>query len=738
MDEDPMSKTHRIRSGLLYVALDANNGCLLGENEHYAFLQREHAPILALLDGKRSDDEIAEELATTIGRAETYYHLMQLKAQALIVEKKSQTEQHIEALWHGAGFSPSQVDQLRHSHRFTVKSNIEMLRETVETVLEELGLLACGDDATRNIVIAPCHDYLCPSVERTVMNALAEECLCVPMKLTGKSIWFGPMLSSKGKPCWRCLTDQLLRNRPVETYLLKQGIGRDQIVAAPSDVASWTIMSSAYFGILELAHTLLVPECLALENHVITLNHRPASVQRHRIRTRPQCAQCGDPSLVQERYTRPIFIDGDKHPISKHGGYRVVTASKTFDNNQHLVDPITGIVAKLGTLERRSHVLRPVFGAAYFKHPASNTVTPDESFVHVAYGKGDTFEQARASALCEAVERVTAIYQGDEPVIRGTYASLQPDAVDPRLLQNFSDKQYEDRQPGNELIDKNFVPLPFKEDLEISWTPAWSLTHNRQRLLPTAYCFSHVPVEPKELVCGHNPNGHAAGNCLEEAILQGFLELVERDAVAIWWYNRIKRPKVDIHSFDDPYLVKVQEHYRALGWEPWILNVTHDLGIPCVVSMARNIHNHNYIIGMGCHLDPRIAIQRAVTEMHQVFDPSGKEPPLWNESEIEQPDFLKPSDAIQYASDFQMPEDATLGACIHGCVEKLRQAGLEMLVLDYTRPDVGIATAKVIVPTLRHFWRRVGPGRLYDVPVKLGWLEKPLEEDALNPKSLVV
>jgi len=39
----------------------------------------------------------------------------------------------------------------------------------------------------------------------------------------------------------------------------------------------------------------------------------------------------------------------------------------------------------------------------------------------------------------------------------------------------------------------------------------------------------------------------------------------------------------------------------------------------------------------------------------------------------------------------------------------------------------------VIVPGLRHFYRRYGPGRLYDVPVKLGWLERPLAESELTP-----
>jgi ribosomal protein S12 methylthiotransferase accessory factor len=34
---------------------------------------------------------------------------------------------------------------------------------------------------------------------------------------------------------------------------------------------------------------------------------------------------------------------------------------------------------------------------------------------------------------------------------------------------------------------------------------------------------------------------------------------------------------------------------------------------------------------------------------------------------------------------------------------------------------------------LRHFYRRFAPGRLYDVPVKLGWLDRPVRESDLNP-----
>ena len=54
-------------------------------------------------------------------------------------------------------------------------------------------------------------------------------------------------------------------------------------------------------------------------------------------------------------------------------------------------------------------------------------------------------------------------------------------------------------------------------------------------------------------------------------------------------------------------------------------------------------------------------------------------------------------------------------------------------MLDQTRPDVGFPTVKVIAPGLRHFWARYAPGRLYDVPVRLGWLDRPTAEDELNP-----
>ena len=70
---------------------------------------------------------------------------------------------------------------------------------------------------------------------------------------------------------------------------------------------------------------------------------------------------------------------------------------------------------------------------------------------------------------------------------------------------------------------------------------------------------------------------------------------------------------------------------------------------------------------------------------------------------------------------------------VAACVEAVRRAGLDFLVLDQTRPDIGVPVARVIVPGMRHFYRRFAPGRLYDVPVKLGLRDRPTPESELNP-----
>jgi ribosomal protein S12 methylthiotransferase accessory factor len=69
-------------------------------------------------------------------------------------------------------------------------------------------------------------------------------------------------------------------------------------------------------------------------------------------------------------------------------------------------------------------------------------------------------------------------------------------------------------------------------------------------------------------------------------------------------------------------------------------------------------------------------------------------------------------------------------------VEVLRRAGLEVIVLDQSRPELELSVVKVMVPGLRHFWRRLGPGRLWEVPAALARTPRAAGEDSINPLSV--
>jgi thiazole/oxazole-forming peptide maturase SagD family component len=187
----------------------------------------------------------------------------------------------------------------------------------------------------------------------------------------------------------------------------------------------------------------------------------------------------------------------------------------------------------------------------------------------------------------------------------------------------------------------------------------------------------------------------------------------------------------------------------------WVLDITADLSIPTFACVSRRTDKavEDVIVGFGSHLDPQVALLRAITEVNQFLpcvsasNPDGSTRYLfpdqgarewWQTSTVENQPYLVPDATVPAKTAVDYPQLASddLMDDVNTCAKIAQRHDLEMLVLDQTRPDIGLSVVKVIVPGLRHFWRRLGPGRLYDVPVKLGWLEKPLREDQLNSQSV--
>jgi ribosomal protein S12 methylthiotransferase accessory factor len=247
-------------------------------------------------------------------------------------------------------------------------------------------------------------------------------------------------------------------------------------------------------------------------------------------------------------------------------------------------------------------------------------------------------------------------------------------------------------------------------------------------------------------------NGNAAGSSVEDAILHGFLELVERDAVALWWYNRTSQPAVCLGSFEDAWIDRLSGSYRTLGREVWVLDVTSDLGIPVMAAISRRTDKaaEDIMFGFGAHFDPRIAARRALTELGQLLpavagvqaDGSGyglEDPHLvswWTRATVGNQPYLSPGagQPVRIAADYGYIPRGYLD--LDGVCTAARGAGLDILVLDQTRPDIKMPVVKVVVPGLRHFWPRFAPGRLFDVPVQLGRLTRPTGYSELNPIPL--
>jgi ribosomal protein S12 methylthiotransferase accessory factor len=359
-------------------------------------------------------------------------------------------------------------------------------------------------------------------------------------------------------------------------------------------------------------------------------------------------------------------------------------------------------------------------------------------------GKGMSPQQARTSALCEALERYSGVFRGDETRKKATLGRLGERAIHPNRFMNFSPNQYREREEWNSRHSEyDWVPQPFDEEREIEWTPVFSLTEKRIKHVPTAYCYYGYELVPDHQFCRADSNGNAAGNSLEEAILHGFLELVERDAAAMWWYNRVSRPAVNLTSFAHPYIRALSDHYGKLGRSVWVLDITSDFNIPVFVAVSRTKRSakEDFILGMGAHFDPLIAATRALTEMNQFLPGllAGRRGQVMEARGLDMT-FLGPDprQPLREAGDFPARATDDFRDDVMNCIALAEQRGLEMLVLDQTRSDVGLHVAKVLAPGMRQFWARFGEGRLYDVPVEMGWLKKRLTEQQLNPVRFFV
>jgi oxazoline/thiazoline synthase len=633
----------------------------------------------------------------------------------------------------------------------TAEKNLQKCRVRIESIdvqgakelcaaLGELGVRVVKRSGDLTVTLV--NDYLEGRLAELNRKHLSDHSRWLLVQPSGIFPLVGPVFTPGKSACWRCLADRMARNREIKALLDR----RQARSVAVSPLARRALgQTSIQLAAVEIAKAIATNFRSELSDHVVSLDLLGSTIMKHYVRARPQCPSCGRKKLRDARRApEPVTLSAGGKVVMTSGGYRSVSSSGTVARFRKHVSPLTGVVSRLERIEADLPLNTNYLATHNFAGPSESVNELRAGLGGGSFGKGSTAEQGEASALMEAIERYSGIYQGDEIRVTRRFTDFAPgDAILPNDVLLFSEAQYRRSQLPPTHHDEMPTPAPFDPSAEIEWSPVWSLRDERFKYFPTSLLYFFYRGGPN----GHihaDSNGCAAGNTLEEAIVQGFLELVERDSYAIWWYNRLQRAEVDLSQFDDPYVRDLRSQLAETGRRLWVLDITSDLGIPSFVALSHSTENFQDFLefGSGSHFDARIAMLRALTELNQFLaiglmgfratdlsSPDGPTP--WRLTDLP---YLAPSGQPPVRPDFGMKFGRLdTREQVMACVDLVKQEGHDFLVLDQTRPDIEVPVVRVIVPGLRHFYRRFAPGRLYDVPVKLGWRDRPLPESELNP-----
>ncbi|MGA3308780.1 MAG: TOMM precursor leader peptide-binding protein [Xanthobacteraceae bacterium] len=713
--------------------------CLYSEDRKFFLYGELYCALAAAIgEGGRSFREIVRELEQHFPSDKIHEALKRLVDRRYILPASRSSVGAAAAYWASLGLLPETAQKNLQKCRVRIQSIDVQGATELGAALSGLGVRVVKRSADLTVTLVS--DYFEGRLAELNLQHLSDHTPWLLVQPSGIFPLVGPVFSPGKSACWTCLADRMKRNREVKALLDRSEARR----VAVSPLARHTFGQSAIqLAAVEIAKAIATDFRTELSDHIVSLDLLGSTIVKHYVAARPQCPACGRKELRDpKRAPAPVELGAGAKLVMTSGGYRTVSPRATVARFRKHVSPLTGVVSRLERIEADLPLNTNYRAAHNFSPPAKTVNDLRAGLGGSSFGKGSTAEQGEASALMEAIERYSGIFQGDEIRVTRRFTDFPSgQAILPNKALLFSDAQYRQGQLPTPDPDEPQRPVPFDRSAEIEWSPVWSLRDKRFKYLPTTLLYFFYRGPAAFLA---DSNGCAAGNTLEEAIVQGFLELVERDAYAIWWYNRLQRPQVDLGQFDDSYVRDLQNQLAETGRRLWVLDVTSDLGIPTFVAITHWMQNgqENIEFGSGAHFDARIALLRALTELNQFLSiglmggGTGEKSSLDGTTplRLEEHPYLTPSNspAVQPGVGSKFGHLDTREQ-VTDCVRLAKRAGLDFLVLNQTRPDIDVPVVRVIVPGMRHFYRRFAPGRLYDVPVKLGLRDQPLSENELNP-----
>lgn len=558
----------------------------------------------------------------------------------------------------------------------------------------------------------------------------------IPLRLAGSSLIFGPFPHS-GPGCVHCLERRWMSLRlPVEVGNLT-GEGR---VAGRSP---W-LTPFALDALADLAAAALAEankRASAAETlELLVVDLRSLAVDKHVLVPESGCPVC---SRSGEDSPAGAGIELVNRPKQRSDCYRLVPARSLIDSQAATyLNPVCGMLGPRATQDDEHHFNVQVTGR--FFEPGPFRFPIDWG------GNTNCYRDSLSVGLLEGLER----HAGIRPRSRtgSVYDSLRnlgSDALDPATCGLYEPACYE--------LDPDLTA--FSPDLKLHWVWGYSLTESRPILVPSQMAYYGNDLRGEPLFVNDNSNGCATGSCIEEAILHGMLELIERDAFVIAWYAALSLPRIDPHTSRNRHTLFLLDRIERMNLDVHVVDLRLDIDVPTVMAflLRRDGDLGALSLAAAANLDPEAAISSALGEitsyMMNFHERVRHQEKLLREIEK---DFGKLRRLHDHALLYGLPEMAAqagfLGAhpALHSmqetfaawaesgpknddlladvrfCIDRLRRRGLEqVIVVDQTSPEerrVGVSTTRVLVPGLvpidfgYHYRRAASLPRMYDVP----------------------
>jgi len=323
--------------------------------------------------------------------------------------------------------------------------------------------------------------------------------------------------------------------------------------------------------------------------------------------------------------------------------------------------------------------------------PVFSSIRPmaDRGAISVYNGKGATPTEARVSAMMEGLERYSAEVRDRELAV-ACFSHLEG-ALDPRDL---------------------ILPEDADPEALIPWIPGWDMINEEEILVPANAVFHPLPSDYRRLF-RTNTTGLASGNAIEEAIFHGLAEIIERDAWALVEAARHTGPL--IQNIEDDLAQGLMDKFAAAGVDVYLRDITSDIGVATCAAAADDVRLRDPTLlttGMGTHTSSKVAVLRALTEVAQSrltqIHGAREDATLadfrkrigYERTKKLNSHWFDGSEKRSFAAVPSFESDDFLLDIRH-MLAKLQQAGLDRaVVVDLTRPEIGIPVVRVIVPGL--------------------------------------